>query len=136
MALMTWKDAFKCGNPSVDHEHEVLINLINEMHGKAGADCSPDSAKDTIKQYLGEIHALIEAHFALEEKIMRDIGFKGYAAHKENHEKLLDEIRDIMEGVTEDSSADYEKDLTKSMNRWFGVHFATYDRDFHAAYPG
>lgn len=131
MAFIAWKDAFKSGHPSVDHEHENLIILINEMHAKIGEDCP----QDLIHQYLGEIHALVEAHFALEEKIMRDINYRDYAAHKEDHEDLLEEIRDIMEGVGNDTRADYKESLAHKMNAWFGVHFTTFDREFHQAHP-
>ena len=70
MTLIAWKASFGSGHPSVDHEHKNLIALINEMYSKIGSDCS----QDLIDHYLGEIHALVEAHFALEEKIIVRVG--------------------------------------------------------------
>ena len=32
MALIEWRDDFKLGIASVDHEHEEMIRLINEAH--------------------------------------------------------------------------------------------------------
>ncbi len=132
MALIAWKESFKCGHPSVDYEHENLISLINEMHEKIADDCPAE----VIGHYLGEIHALIEAHFALEEKIMRDNGYQGYAPHKEDHDNLLEEILDIMEGAQEEAAASQKEALAEKMNRWFGVHFSTFDKDFHNTGPG
>ncbi len=130
MALLSWKDALKSGHPSVDYEHENLISTINEMHDKM---VGGDGSHDTIKHYLGEIHALIEAHFALEEKIMRDIDYAELAAHKADHDRLLEEIRDIMDQVEEEADFDYNSALAKKMSVWFALHFSTLDKDFHKA---
>jgi hemerythrin len=63
---------------AADHEHHMLIGLINELHG------DPVEGQPTLRisAFLGEVHARIAAHFALEEKFMRQRRYGGYAAHK------------------------------------------------------
>jgi hemerythrin len=39
------------------------------------------------------------AHFALEERFMREHGYDQLALHKADHERLLDEIREIMDDI-------------------------------------
>ncbi len=128
MSLIEWKDSFKSGFPPIDHEHRLLISLINELFAKISARCS----RDEVNYYLGEIHAQIEAHFALEEKLMRDSNFADYATHKEDHDRLLETIRDIMEEVKNDPEYDCEIVLGGKMSAWFGVHFRTLDGNLHA----
>lgn len=127
MQLLAWKDEFKTGIPDIDYEHENLVKLINELH----ANTLIHADKRALDEVLGEILAQISAHFALEEKIMRDIRYADYQSHKAEHEDLLDGIRDIMEDVRKDPGFDYTKALEGRLNAWFGNHFRNADSKFH-----
>jgi hemerythrin len=126
MNLIEWKDEFSVGVPSIDYEHKQLIELINQLNEMAQWGNSYDNVIDA----LGEIHVQISAHFALEEKIMRDLRYDDYAGHKADHENLLDELRDIMDQVDDDGGYD-ESRLGDELNRWFSVHFGTHDARLH-----
>jgi hemerythrin len=126
MPLIEWREEFSLGLPSVDHEHRELIGLINDLHASLS---SPESAS-SVMDFLGELHARIAAHFALEEKIMRERGYDQYQDHKEGHEALLDEIRDIMDSY-EDSDTFDEARLSQSLKTWFTEHFQTKDARLH-----
>ena len=127
MALIEWRDEFAIGIPSVDYEHQGLIRLINGLHEKL----SQSASRDTVVDFLGEIHALISAHFALEEKEMLEMGYTGIKDHKDDHERLLDEIRDIMDEVEDDRSDSYSEDLGRRLDLWFTEHFKTRDAKLH-----
>ena len=83
-----------------------------------------------IGEMLGEIFAQISAHFALEEKFMRETQYDAFEAHKRDHEALLDELRDIMDRV-EDDSYDEER-LANELEHWFSEHFRTHDARLHS----
>jgi hemerythrin-like metal-binding protein len=127
MALIEWKDEFKVGIASVDYEHEQLIALLNELH--AGLEGSAD--KDAVSRFLGEVYAKIAAHFALEEKVMRDRRYDQLQDHKADHERLLDEIRDIMDRHEADAYYDYADSLAHHLRDWFAEHFKTKDARLH-----
>jgi len=122
MSLIEWKEAYSVGVAEVDLEHRELIDLINDLHTLMGKGATHDKVLDT----LGEIYTQISAHFALEEKFMRTSRYAGYSSHKENHEELLDELRDIMDRVEDDGSFEEER-LSAELERWFTVHFSTHD---------
>ena len=129
MALVEWKDEFKVGIASVDHEHRHLIGLINSLH--AGLAARP--AKEAVSSVLGEIYAKIAAHFALEERVMRERRYDQYDDHKADHERLLDEIRDIMDRFEADAYFNYETALATELRDWFALHFRTKDARLHHA---
>jgi len=126
MSLITWRDEFSVNVDAVDHEHREMIELINELDEAMGADA--DQA--TVVAALGEIYARIAAHFALEEKIMRDANYTRFAAHKQDHEMLLDELLDVVDGVDDDGRYD-RVDLSRTLDRWFSDHFRTHDAKLH-----
>lgn len=126
MALVEWRDEFSVGLPAVDHEHRELIDLINATHAKLGEA----GAQNLVADFLGEIHARISAHFAPEEKLMREQGYDAYEDHKADHERLLDEIRDIMDDYERRAGFD-EKALGARLGAWFTEHFKTKDARLH-----
>ena len=131
MSLITWKSEFAVGVESVDFEHEQMINLINEIYEEMKTRRDADS----IEQFLGDVHFAISAHFALEERLMRDAEYPEYEAHKEDHEKLLDQIRDFMDKFVADPESGFEL-LQEGLSDWFENHFATFDARLHGQLPG
>lgn len=127
MALIEWRSAFNVGVPSVDHEHQELIKLINDLHAHVQ---QPQPAL-TVGEFLGEIYARIAAHFALEERVMREHRYDQYADHKADHERLLDEIRDIMDDYMM-LGAFNETVLAERLRDWFTEHFRIKDARLHA----
>ena len=126
MGLIEWNEQFSVGVVSVDHEHRELIELINGFQQKIEQDDSVDAKLE----YLGETLAHISAHFALEEKLMRESGYDEYQPHKADHEVLLDQLRDIMDAVEEDVSVDNNV-LSEVLEQWFSRHFQTHDARLH-----
>jgi hemerythrin-like metal-binding protein len=126
MSLIKWKPAFSVGNAAVDHEHRELIQLINDVH----ASIDSGANRDRLAAGLGEIYAQIAAHFALEEKMMRDARYADFGPHKADHESLLDQLADIIYSV-EAGSKRYERDLSSGLDRWFTEHFGSHDAKLH-----
>jgi len=126
MSLIQWKNEFSVGNASVDHEHRELIALINELH----ASVSRGSEQDLVVEALGEIYAQVAAHFALEEKIMRDANYDHFGLHKADHEALLDTLADVMDAIENEGRYD-ERSLSAKMEHWFSEHFRTHDARLH-----
>jgi hemerythrin len=124
--LIEWKKEFELGVPEIDTEHRELIELINSTYAALQAQ----RQSSNIMAFLGEIFAKISAHFALEESIMRKYRYDGYLEHKKEHEKLLDDIRDIMDDY-EDGIMPSEDELSRRLTDWFSEHFRTQDARLH-----
>ena len=124
--LVDWRDEFEIGIPEVDYEHRAMIDLINSTYtdlllGNASAD-----------ELLGEIYLRISSHFALEEKDMMAMQWTEFEQHKNDHENLLDQLRDIMDDVAASAEVDSEH-LGARLSAWFTDHFGTFDARLHRA---
>jgi hemerythrin-like metal-binding protein len=130
MTLIKWKAEFEIGIAGVDYEHRELIELINGLHDvmQLGAD------QVQVVDLLGEIYAQIASHFALEEKMMQESRYPYFETHKDDHETLLDDLRDIMDEIEDDGYFDHVR-LSNDLNRWFSDHFATHDARLHRTIP-
>jgi hemerythrin len=128
MKLLNWKDEYSVGIAEVDYEHGQLIDLINRLHQElVGAD-----AKVTVPGFFGDLLEGISAHFALEEKFMRNQHYERLGAHKQDHERLLDDLRDIMDAFEASEEID-SVELALRLDTWFTRHFKTHDAMLHHA---
>ena len=126
MPLVEWRDEFSVGVASVDHEHRELIDLINETY----ENLMREDSESAVAEFLWELYAKISAHFAMEEKVMRDKRYDQYQDHKDDHERLLDDIRDIMDKY-EDHQYFNDDVFGEDLRQWFTVHFKTKDARLH-----
>jgi hemerythrin-like metal-binding protein len=124
---VAWRDDFSVGIESIDYEHQELIRLINMILERLDVGGDPEEIAD----FLGEVHARIAAHFALEEQIMREQKYEQFSDHKADHERLLDDIREIMDAYEARSYAEHKEAFAKRLEDWFGLHFKTRDARLH-----
>lgn len=128
MTLLQWKKEYSVGIDAVDHEHQELIELINRLYDTA----TSGKSREAVLAFFGDLFKGISAHFALEERIMRERGYDQVIAHKQDHERLLDELRDIMDDFEEGEELS-DLSLAESLDAWFSRHFETHDARLHKA---
>lgn len=128
MGLLHWEKRYSVGIEAVDHEHRELVELINRLHEQAKAQGS----KVAVLGFFGDLYKAISAHFALEERFMREKGYDQLRQHKIDHERLLDEVRDIMEDY-EVTDLFEERLLAQRLDAWFSRHFESHDARLHRA---
>lgn len=126
MSLLKWRTEYSVGVQSMDDEHRELIELINNLYGKLRDE--PDS--EMIERRLGDIVSAISMHFALEERLMRAHEYEEYAAHKEDHEELLDQIYELVDNFLTDPESGGAL-LESRLSSWFSNHFAGFDSRLH-----
>ena len=128
MGLLQWENRYSVGIEAVDHEHRELVDLINRLHDKA----TVQGSKVAVLGFFGDLFKAISAHFALEERFMRDKHYDQLPQHKSDHERLLDEVRDIMEDYEVNDVFD-DKLLAQRIDAWFSRHFESHDARLHRA---
>jgi len=108
--------------PAVENEHRELIDLINNCYEEMGSGEDPQ----TVVRLLDDIHTAISVHFRHEEELMENIGYPEYAAHKMQHERLLDTLRGHIDRFADDP--DHALEVVQNiLAEWFGQHFSTSD---------
>jgi len=131
MAQIEWRDEFSLGNDAVDEEHRQLIVQINQLYDQLAMPMDVLA----IESLLAELQADISAHFALEELLMEQSGFKELEAHRQDHQLLLDEINDLIFQFEEDP-AHGRKILASTLSAWFSDHFTSFDARLHGQLNG
>jgi len=125
--LVTWSATYSVGIKTIDDQHKMLLNLVNDMYNHVTDDKKAEQAyfQDIIRQAVN----YVKIHFATEEKIMRAVKFQGYPEHKRAHDSFIlsvvDTIRDFKDGkkVTLISFTHFLKD-------WILSHIAIMDKQY------
>lgn len=108
---------------SIDDEHREIILLIHEFDELL---CR-GGTKEQIIDLFAVVHSNIKSHFNAEEQLMRKHTYADYQAHKADHDRLLDQLDEIMTDYERGAHADRHLSLAKRITDWFAVHFAKMD---------
>ena len=103
-----------------------MIRQINAVY----AAIENRGEREQVIDSLGEIYGSIAAHFALEEQLMLRHRYERYAEHRADHNRLLDDIRDIAEAFERTVALD-DAGLRRRLTDWFQQHFKTHDSRLH-----
>ncbi len=126
MTLLDWQANFAIGIDEVDHEHRELIDLINSLHAALGEE----RAGERVEAFLGEIFADISAHFALEERVMRERRYDAFADAQGRPRATArpaarHDGRAGRRGWLDDAR------FGAQLAEWFAGHFRTHDARLH-----
>jgi len=124
-----WTTAMSVGDETMDHDHRILLALVNQVSG-------PGTASDPIalEFVLDELLGYTALHFAREEKLMESMGYPDLEEHRTIHRQMLDEVRQLQLRLGE-SHADIGDDLTQFLGDWLTRHILVEDRRYASLLP-
>ena len=89
--FVEWSDALSVGIDEIDAQHRGLVALLNQLndaiehrHGNAA-----------VGAILARLEEYTRVHFAVEESLMRLLGYPDLDAHKREHEQLVEQLADL-----------------------------------------
>jgi len=124
MALFEWKDEYLLGLEALDFEHKDLFECINDLYDQ----CKIQDQGVELEDCLGQLHARLAAHFALEESNMREMNNPHYQTHKAEHDRFLEEVTEVVASFGTDSGEEDAEAFAIRMKEWILTHITTTDR--------
>jgi len=115
--FITWSDELSVGIEEIDEQHKVLIRLINQMHEAI----HHRKGNKIVEEILEELATYTKIHFAVEESLMRILGYPGYEEHRDSHEELLQQVIELKEKVTAGKSS-ISFQLMHFLKNWLTQH--------------
>jgi len=80
-----WTEKLSTEVLSLDHQHIELINQFNDFVEAVESD----QPREKVCQLFETLLTHTKKHFDYEERVMENIGFKGFRTHKSYHDSLL-----------------------------------------------
>lgn len=122
MAKYLWRDAFCVGDQEVDKQHRKLFELLDQLYS---AVCVGEGTEQ-VGRVLEELLGYTRYHFYAEETLMQEVGYPGYASHKQEHEQLMAEVQRQLEAFKRGDKI-LSIDLLEFMNDWLSQHILQSD---------
>jgi hemerythrin len=121
MALPHWNASLELGVPEIDNDHRHLVELVRRLTelNQASVD------RDDVWAVLVDLEDYTHQHFAREERLMDDTGHEFAARHKEEHEKMKLDVRNVLEDFLAGSAS--VSSILIFLERWLLTHIAGSD---------
>ncbi len=95
-----------------------MHNAIAEKHGS-----------EIVSDILAELADYTKIHFAVEESLMRILGYPGYEEHKDVHDDLLEHVVDLQKkAASSNTSISFE--LIHFLKSWLSKHIMEEDMQY------
>ncbi|NEX19776.1 hemerythrin family protein [Thiorhodococcus mannitoliphagus] len=123
--LIEWSQDLSVGIQEIDDQHRVLVDLLNQIneaiHSHHGSDAS--------QAILKELVDYTKIHFAVEESLMRVLGYPGYGEHKARHEELIHEVEALQDKLLSGKKG-LSFELLHFLKMWLTKHILTEDMSY------
>ncbi len=120
--LMQWSERLSVGIQEIDEQHKVLVDLINQLHDAI----VQHHGAEACGQIMDQLCEYTKIHFAVEESILRILGYPEYDDHKAHHEMLLKQVQDLRYKMNhENHSISFE--LLHFLKKWLTIHILEED---------
>lgn len=125
MVLLSWSHECIVGVESMDDQHAILMDALNELrlslvHG---------SERKTICQHLERLIEFTQMHFENEEQLLNQEGFPGLPEHRAAHQLLLSQIQAKLEHAKHNEAVEFQP-LLHFLRGWYLEHIQGLDQSY------
>ena len=127
MDILGWDETLSTGFAEIDSDHNSLFDYINVLE----AAVSERRGREMSRGVLGGLMDYAKYHFAREEEIFtKRAGYRGVAAHLEQHRSFVAELEKFNDTLT--AEGDISADMAVFLSEWLVRHIMTVDKAFFA----
>ena len=124
MDLITWNTHFSIGIHEIDNHHRHLMALLNTVYD----GFIQQKADLELAEIFAELTAYSQYHFSMEEAVMREHGYPGYALHKIRHDQFIERLTSLQESFA-NGRRQISFELLTFLNTWLLSHILDADAD-------
>ena len=127
MALLTWKEEYSVGVPSIDQQHSQLVSILNELHQAMMSG----TAREVTGSLLKKLIEYTKTHFASEERLLSSTRFPDFDQHRKAHVDLVSQVSDFAARYEAGEMA-VNLHLLNFLRDWLTSHILGADRQYSA----
>ncbi len=126
MSLVRWSESFATGIAKIDEQHQTLFKAVNELHEafRSGA------AKPQIGKAIDFLVKYTVEHFRDEEGFMERYGYDGLAAHRGEHQLLLEQVKEFSDKFQKAPDSVRPMEVARFLGDWLTHHIHQVDMKY------
>jgi diguanylate cyclase (GGDEF)-like protein/hemerythrin-like metal-binding protein/PAS domain S-box-containing protein len=115
-------NAHLLGDPLLDEQHQLIGALLGKLNT---AIVSADAPQLVLRRF-DDLAEFVRTHFESEERLMEQLQYPDYDAHREVHRSLLAEAQQLRPQLNQDG----ESAVLQALEDWAALHILRFDRRF------
>ena len=125
MSLVAWTEVLSVGVKSIDDQHTVLFETINDLH----AAMMKGQSRNVVGPLLHTLVNYTCEHFAAEEALLEAARYPALATHRIKHKELTKQVEEY---VTRYESGDISLSVQLSdfLSDWLTNHIQCTDKEY------
>lgn len=123
MAYWQWDSSLNLGIDVIDNQHRRIVDYINELE-----IALRDKNEDGVKGVVDKMIDYTVTHFAFEEALMAQSGYKITASHHAVHEAFTRRMRDYQRRAV--AGENVGRALLSDLRMWLTNHIKRDDKDY------
>ena len=120
---MRWTEEYSIGIPEIDQHHAMLVDCIRLIDESVSAQ----ARWSAVHAALGRLADFVRIHFAVEESLMRILGYPDLERHAEEHRGFACDLMALQEKALK---TDVSSEMVRFLGHWLKDHIQTSDRDY------
>jgi hemerythrin len=129
MAHIQWTADLDTGIDVIDSQHKRIVAYINQLQ-----DARLDGGREAVGQVVEELVDYTLSHFAFEESLMEEAGYRYLNAHKRVHELFTRRVTDYQRRFAD--GEDIAEPLETTLTTWLLNHIRHDDADYSEVVRG
>lgn len=125
--MLKWKEEYETGVAFIDEQHQKLFEIANSAYELFKNDFVSDKY-DKILDIIQELKNYTVFHFKSEEDYLIETGYKGFFAHKVEHDDFIKKFDEIDAARIDDGQNKYIIELLNFLSDWISNHILVKDQ--------
>lgn len=123
-----WSASYSVNIEAIDSQHQELVNILNRLF----VAVSRREGDKVLAEILDALTSYTRTHFALEERLMRQAGYKDVDQHIAEHNKLIDQLEKLCKKhLFEEKTIYFE--MLSFLKNWLKEHIQGVDMKYSRA---
>jgi hemerythrin-like metal-binding protein len=131
MALLQWNEKFSVGVKSIDEQHKVLIETLNELHHAI----MKSEPRSSTRSLAASLLAYARNHYVAEEQMLANTDYPELKQHQALHRELLQMLQGYLASF-ERGDAAINVDFLYVLRGWLTNHIQNVDGGYRAWLAG
>ena len=124
--MIQWKPEYAIGIEVIDEQHKKLFDIAEEAEELLLLPERIDKF-DEIMKIIQELKDYVVFHFAEEEKIIKEIGYKKFFTHCIYHHDFVIALREMKIDDIDEKQDEHIHKLLQMVNSWLVAHVTKED---------